>query len=96
MKINPEDIIERNLNQDFSSIDDEVVMFSEEKGEFFALNNVASKIWEIIAKPTKTSMIVEQLMLDFEVDEKTCLNQTIDFLLSMKEKSLIRVAKNNE
>lgn len=83
-------IVQRDLAQDYSKVDDEIVMLSLENGEYYALNNVASRIWELIEKPQKVADIIEILMKDYEVNEDTCIKETLICLNEFRDKSLIK------
>ncbi|MDT8432933.1 MAG: PqqD family peptide modification chaperone [Bacteroidales bacterium] len=88
-EITLESVVQRDPGQEFSMIDDEVVMLSLKNGEYYALNSVASRIWEIIEKGTVVKEITEILMEEFEVDETTCLKDTLECLYDFREKELI-------
>ena len=88
-EITPERIVQRDPDQEFSMIDDEVVMLSLKNGEYYALNSVASRIWEIIEKRKTVKEITGILMEEFEVDEATCLKDTLECLYDFREKELI-------
>ncbi len=89
VEITLESVVQRDPGQEFSMIDDEVVMLSLKNGEYYALNSVASRIWEIIEQGTAVKQITEILMKEFEVDEETCLNDTLECLYDFREKELI-------
>jgi len=89
-EITMETIVQRDPDQEFSKIDDEVVMLSMKNGEYYALNSVASRIWEIIEEQKKLSEVVEILMDEFEVDRETCLEETKECLHDLSEKKLLK------
>ena len=84
-----ESVVQRDPEQEFSMIDDEVVMLSLKNGEYYALNSVASRIWEIIDDRKTVKEITEILMEEFDVDEATCLKDTLECLYDFREKELI-------
>ena len=88
-EITPESFVQRDPDQEFSMIDDEVVMLSLKNGEYYALNSVASRIWEIIRERRSVREILKLLMEEFEVDEATCLKDTMECLYDFREKGLI-------
>ncbi len=87
-------IVGRNLEQEFTRIDNEVVMLSQTNGEYYALNEVASRIWEILDEPVKVQNIIQQLMDEFEIGHDVCSDQTIQLLNELYEKSLILIIEN--
>jgi hypothetical protein len=84
-----ESVVQRDPEQEFSMIDDEVVMLSLKNGEYYALNSVASRIWEIIEERKAVKEITDVLMEEFEVDDATCLQDTLECLYDFREKELI-------
>jgi hypothetical protein len=88
-EITSESVVKRDPDQEFSMIDDEVVMLSLKNGEYYALNSVASRIWEIIEERKAVKEITDVLMEEFEVDEATCLKDTLECLYDFREKELI-------
>jgi hypothetical protein len=87
-----ESVVQRDPGQEFSMIDDEVVMLSLKNGEYYALNSVASRIWEIIEERKTVNEILQILMEEFEVDETTCLQDTLECLADFRQKGLISEA----
>ncbi len=73
----------------FSRIDDEVVMMSIETGEYYGLNPVASRIWELLETPHTLVNLIERLMQEFDIDEQSCRRDVETFLRQMIEKKLV-------
>ena len=55
-----------------SDIDGEIVMMSIENGEYYGLDEIGSRIWELIEKPVKVSNLIDTLLERFDVDRETC------------------------
>lgn len=90
--ISEQAIVQRNINQDYSKIDDEIVMLNLKNAEYYSLNEVASRIWENMEKPISVSNLIQNLMNEFDVDLNTCRNDTFACLNEFKEKSLIIIS----
>jgi hypothetical protein len=69
----------------------ELVMLSPEHGEYFGLNAVGSRIWELIAEPRAFGELCARLTDEFEVDEETCRAEALAFLRQLAEVDLVRV-----
>jgi hypothetical protein len=54
-----------------SDIDGETVMMSIENGKYYVLDDIGSRIWELIEKPTKVSDLNDSLLERFDVDRET-------------------------
>ena len=60
-----ENAISRNPEIDATDLDGEVVMMNLEKGQYFMMNEVGSRIWEIINEPIKVSSVINKLLEEF-------------------------------
>jgi len=83
--------IKRNPELISSDVDGEKVMMNVENGEYFGLDSVGSRIWELIEKPTEVDKLIESLLKEFEVDRKECEADTLEFLNQLLEKKLLIV-----
>ena len=70
----------------------EKVMIDFETGKYYMLKGVANDIWDILEDGITAEIISEKLLVQYEVDEKTCLESVREFLDSMTEKGLISLS----
>jgi hypothetical protein len=82
-------LLQRQPDMVFSHIDGEVVMMSIETGEYYGLNPVASRIWELLEMPHTLHQLIDKLMQEFDIDKATCRNDVMPFLDRLMEKKLI-------
>jgi hypothetical protein len=82
-------LLQRQPDMVFSHIDDEVVMMSIETGEYYGLNPVASRIWELLETPCTFHQLVNMLMQEFDIDETACQKDVMKFLDQLMEKKLV-------
>ena len=92
LRINLDTIINKNLEIEDTDLDGEKVMMNLERGEYFMMNEVGSRIWEIISKPINVKDIIETLRSEYEVDEETCKCTVIDFLTGLDHAKLISIS----
>lgn len=85
-------IISRNPEIDATDLDGEVVMMNMEKGQYFMMNEVGSRIWEIIEEPMKISELIDSLLGEFEVERDECENTVMEFLNDLSYGDLIKVS----
>ena len=90
--INLNTIINKNLEIDDTDLDGEKVMMNLDKGEYFMMNEVGSRIWEIINEPMNVKSIVDALRSEYEVDEETCKDTVIEFLGRLNNADLISIS----
>lgn len=75
-----------------SDIDDEKVMMSIEKGCYYGLDPIGSRVWELIETPTRVSDLVDALLLKFDVDRQTCEQDVLAFLEELHDAGILQVA----
>ena len=88
--LTPTTILARNPEIIANEIDDEIVMMSIEEGSYFGLNSIGSIIWQELEEAKSVESIISILLERFDVEEKTCREETIAFIESMiKNKTLV-------
>lgn len=86
-----DDVIVKKAGLDASDMDGEVVMMDIDKGKYYCFNSVGSRVWEIIENPTSVKGIIDILLKEFNVDEKTCEEEVLRFLGMMNNEELFTV-----
>ena len=76
---------------DVTDLNGEKVMMNLDKGEYFALNEVGSRIWDIIIKPMSVKDIIHILLKEYNIDETSCKEQVISFLGRMNDAEIIKI-----
>ncbi|MEG2017876.1 MAG: lasso peptide biosynthesis PqqD family chaperone [Clostridium sp.] len=84
-------VISRNPEIDATDLDGEVVMMNMEKGQYFMMNEVGSRIWELIEEPIKVDAVVNKLLQEFEVEKEECEKTVIEFINELTYADLIQV-----
>lgn len=84
-------IITRNLDIDATDLEGEVVMMNLDKGQYFMMNQVGSRIWEIIKEPSTVNNIINTLLGEFQVEKNQCKENVVEFLGKLKNADLIIV-----
>ena len=92
VSIQLENAIARNQEIDATDLDGEFVMMNMEKGQYFMMNDVGSRIWEIIEEPIKVSEIINALLSEFEVEREECENTVMEFLNDLNYGDLIKIS----
>ena len=89
--VNIDSVITKNTEIDDTDLDGEKVMMNLDKGQYFMMNEVGSRIWELIEGNTPIVNIIETLTNEYDVDEETCENTVMEFLGRLKNADLIKV-----
>lgn len=90
--INIDTIISRNLDIDDTEIDGDKVMMNLDKGQYFMMNEVGSRIWDMVEESMSVKVIIDTLCGEYEVDENTCKDSVVEFLGVLSNADLISVS----
>jgi hypothetical protein len=81
--------IQRKDNLLFNHIDGEVVMLSVENSEYYGMDKVGSRIWELLEHPIVFKDLVIKLMDEYNVSEQQCYHETLDFINKLCDKNMV-------
>ncbi len=81
--------IKRNPELASTDVDGEKVMMSIENGEYFGLDSVGSRVWELIENPIRVEELVNLLIDEFDVSKEQCEDDTLEFLNELMAKKLL-------
>ncbi|MGH7444248.1 MAG: PqqD family peptide modification chaperone [Longimicrobiales bacterium] len=85
-----EDVVVAAQGQVAADVGGEVVILNLERGEYFGLNAVGSRIWELIREPRAVLEVRDQLLLEYvDVDSERCTADLLAVLNEMLEASLV-------
>ena len=80
----------RNQETISGQIDDEIVMVDIEKGSYFSLNPVATRIWELLEQPLTLDGLCDQLLTEYDVSAEECRADVAEHLTQMQTLGLVR------
>ncbi len=86
-------ILQRNNELTFNLLDNEVVMMNLERGEYYGLNPIGSRIWELLAEATTLENLINKLTEEFDVSFEQCQTDSEEFINDLIEKGLIKNLK---
>lgn len=66
-----------------ADIEGETVMMSVDRGEYFGLNSVGSRVWALLEKPQSLDTLCALLAGEYEVDDAQCRADVTHFLQEM-------------
>ena len=91
MKIKQETIITKSEDLLEAPLDESLALMSIDSGKYYGLNPIGRDIWEKIAKPSTFEEIINYLQNRFEIDQKTCEEETLSFLLELANRQMIEL-----
>lgn len=83
--------VKRNPALVTSNIDGEVVMMSVENGEYYGLDEIGTRIWDLLENSLSVNELVDKLTEEFEVEKDDCTRDTLDFLNDLLARNLLVV-----
>jgi Coenzyme PQQ synthesis protein D (PqqD) len=84
-----EAILRRREEPLTAELDDEIVMLDPEKGSYYSLGIVGSRVWDLLSSPSSVGAICQRLVTEFDIDEWTCRSQVDDFVDQLLEADLV-------
>ena len=88
-KLHRESVVTHSLDQVSCEVDGVVVLMSVENGEYYKLNDVSSRIWELVQTPISVGALCDKLIEEFEVEPAQCVEEVLSVLETMLERKLI-------
>lgn len=76
-----------------STIEDELVMFDVNAGQYYGLNNVATAVWNHLETEKTVEELCQALIGEFDITLDDCRNELLTFLPELEEKGLIEVVE---
>lgn len=74
-------------------VDDELGLMNVNMGRYYTLNKVGKKIWGLLEEEQTISLLVEKLLLVYDVDKNICMEETIEVLNNMNSQGLIEIVE---
>lgn len=69
--------------------DDNLIMMSVRKGRYYGLNEVGSRIWELLEHSTTEAEVAGKVLAEYEVAPEICANEVREFLTRLRERGLL-------
>lgn len=74
-----------------ADVDGELVMLSIEKGNYYGLAGIGSRIWQLVETPIRVSTLCDKLLEEYGVEKSVCEADVLEFLGALVEQGLIEV-----
>lgn len=87
--ISPDTVVRRVPDLETRDMDGESVMMSIERGKYYGMDPVGSRIWELLDSPRSVSSLCDVLVEEFDIDRTQCMVQVIEFLERLSSERLI-------
>ena len=89
--INDTTLIARDPSPVTADMGDELVMLSIERGNYYGLGEVGSRIWQLLESPRPLNQLVDQLVDEYEIAPDACRRDVLSFLRQLQQEGLLRL-----
>jgi hypothetical protein len=90
-EISLDSIIVRGPNQVSTDLGGEVVVMGLQSEEYFSLEDVGARIWNMIEKPRTVREILDAIVRDYAVERERCERDLLAVLREMENEGLVEV-----
>jgi len=84
-------LIQRNTDLIHANIDNETMLMSLSNGEYYGMNDIGSKIWELLENSMSVAELISELTNIYELTAKQCEQDIQPFLTSLHDKDIIEL-----
>jgi Coenzyme PQQ synthesis protein D (PqqD) len=81
--------IQRTGDTPVAYLQETLLMMSVERGQYFSLNRLGTRIWELLENPTTEDTLVEQLTAEYDVTPEVCAAEVAAFLAALRHRELL-------
>ena len=83
--------IVRSSDQVSTDLGDETVILGLSSDEYFSLQNVGARIWEIIQEPKTVKEILDAILNDYAVESERCERDLLAVLQELAHEGLVEI-----
>lgn len=91
MNIDRQSILLRNNDIVFSEIDGETVMMDANFENYFGLDSIGTRVWQLLEEEISFGQLCEKLLNEYDVNQETCLNDVVPFVQHLAEQEMIHI-----
>lgn len=82
-------IVRQSEGQVSANMNQQAVLMSIEQGNYYGLDDIATRIWALIEQPSAVTAICATLVAEYEVEPAQCEGDVLHFLNYLDEQGLI-------
>lgn len=74
-----------------TALGNEAVILGAEAGQYFGLNEVGARVWELVQQPARVDSICAAICDEYEVSAEQCERDVLELLGELSDKGLLDV-----
>ncbi len=90
-QINSDTVISRRDALLSNNLGADVVMMDIEQGNYYGLEAVAARIWEMTEKPVSVGSLCENLTAEYDIAPEKCREEVVGFLDDLLQHKIIQI-----
>ncbi len=91
LKVEAHSVVQASGEHLRAELDDATVLLHLSSGEYYSLGGVAGQIWQLLQEPITVSALIDQLLLQYQVDEARCRAETMSMLERLQAEGFLTV-----
>jgi hypothetical protein len=91
--LGPDSVVTAKRNLLCCEVNSESIILDGDSGVYFGLNEVGSRIWELIQEPTTLGAARDALLGEFDVAGPECERALYDFVRELDARGLVEVVR---
>ena len=84
-------VVRQSRSQVSSNVEGDVAIMSIEKGNYYMLNEVGARFWELIEEPRRTADVCWVLLNEYDAEEDECEKEIVRLAQELLEHELVEV-----
>ncbi len=92
--ITPNTVFSRVETVMSSEVGDETMMMDIDRGMYYALNPVSSRIWNLLEQPLSVGAICDRLVAEYDIEPSVCQQEVMNFLGQLLERKIVIVLRH--
>lgn len=77
----------------YRNLDGEIVLLNLKTNDYCGLDNVGSRIWQLISQHKSLERVRDELIKEFDVEKEKCTEDVLNFIKMLQDKDLIEIKK---
>lgn len=82
--------IRRNPSLMASDMDGDLVMMDAERGQYYGISGVGTRIWALLEQSTTASTIAAVIQQEYKIDAGTALRDVMAFVSDLAQQGLVQ------
>ena len=90
-RVDPSSTVVVSANQVSTALGGDTVILGADAGQYFGLNEVGARVWELVQEPVSVASICDVLCAEYEVAKDVCERDVLELLNALSQNGLLDV-----